>query len=89
MKKLILSIAAALFISAGSLFFVSCDNSSTKNKQTEQHEHSDGDMDAKDHDTYACPMHHEVTGKKGDNCSKCGMTLTAIAEDEHAGHDHE
>lgn len=24
---------------------------------------------------YACPMHPEVTGKKGDNCSKCGMHL--------------
>lgn len=25
---------------------------------------------------YACPMHPEVTGKKGDKCSKCGMELT-------------
>ncbi|ESU19088.1 hypothetical protein FCR2A7T_25070 [Flavobacterium cauense R2A-7] len=25
---------------------------------------------------YACPMHPEVTGKKGDKCSKCGMDLT-------------
>ena len=26
--------------------------------------------------TYACPMHPKVTGKQGDNCSKCGMALT-------------
>jgi len=26
--------------------------------------------------TYACPMHPKVTGKKGDDCSKCGMALT-------------
>lgn len=25
---------------------------------------------------YACSMHPEVTGKKGDTCSKCGMDLT-------------
>jgi hypothetical protein len=25
---------------------------------------------------YACPMHPEITGKKGDTCSKCGMELT-------------
>ncbi len=26
--------------------------------------------------TYTCPMHPEVTGKKGDKCSKCHMALT-------------
>lgn len=25
---------------------------------------------------YACPMHPEITGNKGDKCSKCGMELT-------------
>lgn len=25
---------------------------------------------------YACPMHPEVQGKKGDECPKCGMALT-------------
>ncbi|MBL7780783.1 MAG: DUF3347 domain-containing protein [Saprospiraceae bacterium] len=25
---------------------------------------------------YACSMHPEITGKKGDKCSKCGMELT-------------
>lgn len=24
---------------------------------------------------YACPMHPEIKGKKGDKCSKCGMSL--------------
>lgn len=27
---------------------------------------------------YACPMHPEVTGKKGDTCPKCGMDLEPI-----------
>jgi Cu(I)/Ag(I) efflux system membrane fusion protein len=26
--------------------------------------------------SYACPMHPEITGKKGDTCSKCHMALT-------------
>lgn len=25
---------------------------------------------------FACPMHPEVHGKKGDECPKCGMKLT-------------
>ncbi len=27
---------------------------------------------------YACPMHPEIKGKKGDKCSKCGMSLTEV-----------
>ena len=27
---------------------------------------------------YACPMHPEITGKKGDKCSKCGMPLELV-----------
>ena len=26
--------------------------------------------------SYACPMHLEMTGKKGDNCAKCHMAMT-------------
>ena len=89
MRKLILSITAALFLGAGSLFFAGCDNNSSQSGKTEQHEDADGEMHEKGMDTYACPMHPEITGKKGDKCSKCGMKLTAMAEDEHAGHDHE
>ncbi|MFH6988181.1 DUF3347 domain-containing protein [Flavobacterium collinsii] len=29
-----------------------------------------------DTELYACSMHPEITGKKGDKCSKCGMELT-------------
>lgn len=28
---------------------------------------------------YACSMHPEVTGKKGDKCTKCGMELEKVA----------
>jgi len=33
---------------------------------------------AADGETYACPMHPEVTGKKGEECPKCGMNLELV-----------
>jgi hypothetical protein len=37
---------------------------------------------------YACPMHAEITGMKGDKCSKCGMDLTPISGEDHKDHNH-
>lgn len=44
---------------------------------------------------FACPMHPEVTGKKGEDCSKCGMELTepvalkeATYNDNDEAHEH-
>jgi hypothetical protein len=34
-----------------------------------------GSMSKMETDTYACPMHPEVTDTKPSKCSKCGMTL--------------
>ncbi len=48
-------------------------------------DHHEGE--AEEH-TYACPMHPEITGKDGDKCSKCGMDLKMVEEDDHEGHDH-
>ena len=31
---------------------------------------------------YACPMHPDITGKKGDKCSECGMELTEPVKSE-------
>lgn len=31
---------------------------------------------------YACSMHPEVTGKKGEKCSKCGMELTVAVKEK-------
>lgn len=31
---------------------------------------------------YICPMHPEVTGKQGDNCTKCGMQLEAVQSEK-------
>jgi len=40
---------------------------------------------------YSCPMHPEITGNKGDKCSKCGMDLEPKKAEtkEGDGHDHQ
>lgn len=53
---------------------------SGNNKSTESQTEKT-DSSAKRSDTgvvYACPMHPEVTGKKGDTCYKCGMNLKEV-----------
>ncbi|WP_394202590.1 heavy metal-binding domain-containing protein [Shewanella waksmanii] len=42
------------------------------------HQHGHGEHKAQD---YACPMHPEVQGVKGDSCPKCGMDLEKVAAD--------
>lgn len=50
---------------------ISCDQLNKKDMKhmTSHTEHSPA---------YACPMHPEVTGQKGDKCEKCGMVLRAL-----------
>mgnify|MGYP006164244691 CR=1 FL=1 len=65
MKNIVVATVVLAFV------LVSCNQ---KNKQDETHNHSET-MEVSEK-KYACPMHPEVTGKKGDSCSKCGMDLT-------------
>lgn len=37
---------------------------------------------------FSCPMHPEVTSKEAGKCSKCGMSLTAVKNEDHSGHQH-
>lgn len=72
MKK---QIILPLFGAAILLTVASCNNNNNQEKTTT-------DMSAHaDHEhTYRCPMHPEVTGKEGDKCPKCGMTLQHMDE---------
>lgn len=50
------------------------------NKDTvAEHQHDGGEGEQHNEEdaetAYACPMHPEVTGNKGDSCPKCGMDL--------------
>jgi hypothetical protein len=67
-----LAYGAALF---SALFFTSCNTDKSKLADAEHgHDHESGDHEH----TYACPMHPEVTGKEGEECSKCGMKLVLV-----------
>jgi rRNA maturation protein Nop10 len=81
MKTSLLSIGTIIAFFAASTFVTSCGGGSS-DESTEQH-----DMDSHDHSemanaTFSCPMHPEITGKEGDTCSKCGMTLKASKDAE-------
>lgn len=62
-------IKAALLISAlfSGAALTACNPAQNKSTNMESHQHHEG--------VYACPMHPEVTGNKGDKCPKCGMDL--------------
>ena len=72
MKKTITSI---LIIAA---ITTSCENSTTSTTKTETRKTVIDTMPAQPQisEVFACPMHPEVTGKKGDKCPKCEMELT-------------
>lgn len=63
------------------LFFASCSNTNGKHNNTadmENHQHIHSGS------VYACPMHPEITGKKGDQCPECGMDLVAVSNENTA-----
>ncbi len=65
MKKLILSGIVMAFV------FVACNSNTDKTKETKTET-----VSPVAEQLYACSMHPEVIGKKGEKCSKCGMELT-------------
>ncbi len=65
MKNIILSSLAIAFL------LIACNSNTDKTKETKTEE-----VDPVTEQLYACTMHPEVTGKKGEKCSKCGMELT-------------
>lgn len=60
------------FILAIVIAFTACNTKQTEETTSTSTEQSD--------QLYACPMHPEVIGKKGEKCSKCGMELTEPVE---------
>lgn len=90
MKKSILFAALLSAILMGtSTLILSCGGKTETQEQTEEQTAAE---EAEDDDVYACPMHPDVTGKKGDTCSKCNMALEEVEDDDAADstgmHDH-
>jgi hypothetical protein len=64
MKNIILSSIACAFL------FTAC------NQKIKQDETTNPETSNSSSEQYACSMHPEITGKKGEACSECGMELT-------------
>lgn len=72
MKALILTAILAITL-------VSCNH---KTKETENN------TSVNSNELFACSMHPEVIGKKGEDCSKCGMELTEPVPQSEKVHNH-
>lgn len=73
MKKIFKTTIVSGIIATG-LALTACNNSHNNSSDMETHQHSD--------ETYACPMHPDVKGKKGDTCPKCNMNLELVQADK-------
>lgn len=83
MKSILLTFGTIVALIAGTTLFSSCGGGSQQQNATEQQDHDAMDMDHRQGEmaaAYACPMHPEETGKKGDKCSKCGMALEPVKQ---------
>lgn len=74
MKNKLFKTSVVICAVASGVMLTACNNTQKKSSDMEhhQHDHSEG--------VYACPMHPEETGKKGDKCSKCGMDLVPVSD---------
>lgn len=79
MKKIILAVLVFTLVT------VSCNKKVEEKGTVDTHMMNDGsemmngDTTMK---THACSMHPEITGMKGDKCTKCGMELTEKTTDK-------
>ncbi|GAA4764117.1 MULTISPECIES: DUF3347 domain-containing protein [Flavobacterium] len=80
MKKVVILIALVTTL-------ISC-NKTTKSEGGENTSTENNMSDTQKDQLFACPMHPEVTGKKGEKCSKCGMELTEPVVQKEPSHDH-
>lgn len=84
MKKSILTL---VFFIIGTLAFAAIVTSCGNKAKQEQSETQDVKQDSTQI-VYACSMHPEITGKKGDKCSKCGMNLEEVKKSDSTEHHH-
>jgi protein involved in sex pheromone biosynthesis len=72
-----------ILLTSACLLFAACNNSTdntTDSKTTDPKPQPKDTSSSKQvvAEDYTCSMHPEVSGKKGDHCSKCGMELTVL-----------
>ncbi len=69
------SIITAIVVATAAISACTSNNNKTSEQKSETEVSANEQM-------YACSMHPEETGKKGDKCSKCGMELTEPVKNE-------
>ena len=84
MKKSFITLALISGIISVSIIVTSC-SSKAKQEQTEEQGTVKSDSTQI---VYACSMHPDITGKKGDKCSKCGMDLEEVKKSDSTEHHH-
>ena len=84
MKKSFSTLALISGIISYSVIVTSC-SSKAKQEQTEENNATKSDSTQM---VYACSMHPDITGKKGDKCSKCGMDLEEVKKSDSTDHHH-
>lgn len=73
MKNTIIFLAAAV-----ALAFTACNTNDSKSTEKKTINTDSASTVPSAQAVYACPMHPEVTGQKGDKCPKCGMELKEV-----------
>ncbi len=76
MKNLFLTLAVLMTLACNPKASTSETTIETKEVQTDTTSDAPKVEKAEGELVYACPMHPEIQGKKGEECSKCGMPLT-------------
>ncbi len=80
-----IKIIAMMFVIIGFITLPSCNNNPEKKKTQEPVEATADHGDHGHEHIFACPMHPEVKGLEGENCSKCGMPLEHMDEESATG----
>ena len=65
-------------MAVATIAFTACNNSGNKSAESQSAKKDSTTAAPAAAVVYACSMHPEITGKKGDKCSKCGMELTEV-----------
>ena len=88
-KSFLISLLVVVMVSSASVLVTSCGSKGAQQEEQAQEPAEEQAPATEEEMAYACPMHPEITGKKGDTCSKCGMDLEEVKGDGDTTHMHD
>ena len=87
-KSFLISLLVVVMMSGVSVLLTSCGSKGAQQEEQAQEPEEEQAPATDEQMAYACPMHPDITGKKGDTCSKCGMDLEEVTGEEEADTTH-